>query len=66
MPQDEDESKQAESAGVAGQEVEISATDARDMLGELMRRAGYGNERIVITDRGRPVAAIVGMRDLRT
>lgn len=42
----------------------FSATEARDVLGALLNRAGFGNERIRITDRGRVKAAIIGARDL--
>ena len=34
-------------------------TQARDQLGELVNRAAYGDERIVLTRHGRPVAALV-------
>lgn len=37
---------------------------ARAVLGELVNRAGFGNERIPITRNGKQVAALVGMRDL--
>jgi len=45
----------AESFGLEG---------ARKTLGDLVIRAGYGNERIVITRKGKPTAALVGIRDL--
>lgn len=38
---------------------EIGVTEARDQLGELVNRAAYGDERIVLTRHGRPVAALV-------
>ena len=34
-------------------------TEARDQLGDLVNRAAYGDERIVLTRHGRPVAALV-------
>lgn len=34
-------------------------TDARDQLGELVNRAAYSDERIVLTRHGRAVAALV-------
>lgn len=37
---------------------------ARSMLGELALRAGYGNERIILTRKGKPIAALVGLKDL--
>lgn len=42
----------------------FSTDEARVTLGELSLRAGYGGERIILTRRGKPVAAIVGLRDL--
>lgn len=38
----------------------ISAVEARNKLGELMNRAGYGGERFVLSHRGRPLAALIG------
>lgn len=37
----------------------IGVTEARDQLGELVNRAAYGEERIVLTRHGRAVAALV-------
>lgn len=45
-------------------EVEVGAEDARKGLTELMGRAGFGDERIVLTRNGKPTAAIIGMADL--
>jgi len=38
---------------------EIGVTEARGQLGELVNRATYGDERIVLTRHGRAVAALV-------
>ena len=43
---------------------EVAAEEARIRLGELMSRAGYGDERIVLTRHGKPLAALVSLRDL--
>lgn len=40
---------------------EIGVTDARDQLGELVNRAAYSDERIVLTRHGRAVAALIPM-----
>jgi prevent-host-death family protein len=55
----------------AEDDVEIDAAEegiplkqARTILGELVARAGFGNEQIVITKNGKQTAALVGMRDL--
>ncbi|MEO8456417.1 MAG: type II toxin-antitoxin system Phd/YefM family antitoxin [Chloroflexota bacterium] len=37
----------------------VSLTDAKQHLGELVKRAAYGGERIVIEFRGRPVAQLI-------
>lgn len=37
---------------------------ARTVLGELANRAGYGNERIRLTRRGKVIAALVSASDL--
>lgn len=37
---------------------------ARSTLGDLVLRAGFGNERVVLTRKGRQIAAIVGLKDL--
>lgn len=43
---------------------EIGAEDARAQLGELIDRAGFKGERIVITRHGKPLVALIGMDDL--
>jgi prevent-host-death family protein len=43
---------------------EIPVTQARDELADLVNRAAYGHERIVLTRHGRPVAALVSHADL--
>lgn len=39
--------------------MEIGVTEARDKLGDLVNRAAYSDERIVLTRHGRAVAALV-------
>lgn len=43
----------------------ISITEAKQRLGELVKRANYGGERIILEFRGRPQAAIVNSDDLK-
>lgn len=54
--------------GKPGETVELDAgigiEMARARLGDLVLRAGYGNERITLTRKGKPVAALVGLKDL--
>lgn len=37
---------------------------AREILGELVNRAGFGNERIPITRNGKQTAFLVGPKDI--
>lgn len=42
----------------------IGVKEARIVLGDLVARVSYGNERIVLTKHGKRAAALVPMRDL--
>ena len=42
----------------------ISTVDARDNFSDLVNRAAYGKERMVLTRRGKSVAAVVPLEDL--
>lgn len=44
--------------------VQVSVSQARDDLAELVNRAAYKEERVIITRRGRPIAAIVPIEDV--
>ena len=43
---------------------EIGAEEARRDLGELLSRAGFGGERILITRHGKPIAGLVSIEDV--
>ena len=43
----------------------IGVSDAREHLSEVVDRTRYTHERVVLTKRGREVAAIVSIEDLR-
>ena len=43
----------------------VGIAEAKNDLSELINRAAYGGERIVLGSRGKPKAAIVGMADLQ-
>ena len=43
---------------------EIPIAEARDRLAELVNRAAFGKERIVLSRRGREIAAIVPLEDV--
>lgn len=42
----------------------VSVEAARDTLGRFVLRAGFGNERVIITYHGEERAALVGLKDL--
>ena len=44
--------------------VTISVSEMKDTLSEVLNRAAYGHERIVIASRGRPKAAVISIDDL--
>ena len=43
----------------------VSLAEARDHLSVLVNDAAHGGHRIVLSSRGRPKAALIGMDDLR-
>jgi prevent-host-death family protein len=42
----------------------ISVSEMKDTLSEVLNRAAYGRERIVIASRGKPKAAVISLDDL--
>ena len=42
----------------------VTTKEARDQLSELVNRAAYGKERIVLTRRGKGIAALIPLEDL--
>lgn len=46
-------------------EIQVSMTELRQSLGNLVNRAAYGGERIVLIAHGEPKAAIISVEDLR-
>jgi prevent-host-death family protein len=43
----------------------VPASQARDKLSDLINRASFGYERVILTRRGKPVAAIVPIEDVQ-
>jgi prevent-host-death family protein len=43
----------------------LDATTARDEFADLLNRAAYGKERVILTRRGRELAAVVPIEDVR-
>ncbi len=44
--------------------VEMSTVEARENFSDLINKAAYGNQRIVLTRRGKPLVAVVSLDDL--
>ncbi len=44
----------------------ISIADARSSFGDLVNRAHYADERVILEKRGKPVAAVISIADLET
>src|SRR5437879_583811 len=49
---------------VTVKEAQLTASEARTQVSELLRRVEYGGERVIITRNGRPAAAVVSLGDL--
>jgi prevent-host-death family protein len=43
----------------------VSTVEAREKFSEIVNRAAFGQERIVLTRRGKELAAVVPIEDLR-
>ena len=43
---------------------EVSISKMKDTLSEVINRAAYGHERIIIASRGKPKAAVISIDDL--
>jgi prevent-host-death family protein len=42
----------------------LETTKAKDTFGDTLNRAAYGKERIILTRRGKPLAALVPLEDI--
>ena len=42
----------------------VSVSEARETFAELVNRAAYGGERVLVARRGKPIAAIVPIEDV--
>ena len=43
----------------------VTTVEARSQLSEILNRAAYGRERVVLTRRGKPIAAVISIDDLK-
>jgi prevent-host-death family protein len=48
-----------------GTMTEISTAEARDQFSEIVNKAAYGKERMIVTRRGKALAALIPIEDLR-
>ncbi len=46
-------------------EIQVTMTELRQSLGNLVNRAAYGGEQIVLIAHGEPKAALISVKDLR-
>ncbi len=44
--------------------LEMSTVEARENFSDLINKAAYGNQRVVLTRRGKPLVAVVSLEDL--
>lgn len=43
----------------------VTVSGLKDTLSQVLNRAAYGRERIVVSSHGKPKAAVIGIEDLR-
>ena len=43
----------------------VTTVDARNQFSDVLNRAAYGREHVVLTRRGKPIAAVVSYEDLQ-
>jgi prevent-host-death family protein len=46
-------------------DAQVSTVEARERFSEVVNRAAFGHERVILTRRGRELAAIVPIEDVR-
>lgn len=44
--------------------LEMSTVEARENFSDMINKAAYGNERVVLTRRGKPLVAVVSLDEL--
>ncbi len=45
--------------------IKMSTVEARENFSELINQAAYGNHQVILTRRGKPLAAVVSIKDLQ-
>lgn len=44
--------------------LKISTVEARENFSEVINQAAYGNEKVVLTRRGKPLVAMISVKEL--
>lgn len=44
--------------------LEMSTVEARENFSDMINKAAYGNQRVVLTRRGKPLVAVVSLDEL--
>lgn len=44
--------------------LKMSTVEARENFSEMINQAAYGNQRVVLTRRGKPLVAVVSLQEL--
>ena len=44
--------------------LKMSTVEARENFSEMINQAAYGNQRVVLTRRGKPLVAVISLQDL--
>jgi len=45
--------------------LEMSTVEARENFSDLINKAAYGNEQVVLTRRGKPLVAVISLDELK-
>jgi len=45
--------------------LEMSTVEARENFSDMINKAAYGNQRVVLTRRGKPLVAVVSLEELQ-
>ena len=46
--------------------LKMSTVEARENFSEMINQAAYGNQRVVLTRRGKPLVAVISLQELET
>ena len=45
--------------------LKMSTVEARENFSEMINQAAYGNQRVVLTRRGKPLVAVISLAELK-